>query len=658
MLSSGYDEPIIQWNTATGRMTKLLPAGRIVCAVPDSNLVLINDDRGLIIRDIVSGRLLRRFGDYAEAVAVTSDGRLVAYSQDGVNHQPRIVVSEPLSNACMLDFQLPDVNLVDLALCQQRRELTVCYYARGEDRKLYHEVLIIAFDGREIGRVRTTADVTRIFVRPSTNAVCLTDGKCVWDARSLAVIMFAPENKGYGHLDYEAIQYSSHTDEIMLGDTQGRASAWSVATGSLDLTLGAHDGWVRSVVQLKNLATVATSGDDHMIRIWDRSARSSVKEFGRPKVSFHSVSFQSDSVVACTALRGDYWCVDLQSGGVLRSGNSLNHWRGPINIDGQERSPHFCILTRTETDPISGESREVRTEVNRLDSVLNLTDDCISHLNAMQGLGAMSANLCFEVKVSKLGRRAVVREGRRFAIYNLPAGQLIQKLSLGVNNCNTQIALSNDDTYMAVRVDDSIVAVSLDSGEVIWTIDKPDNLGQMAFAKNEPILVSVNDWTGECSVVNTELRFIRRMARLPYECGAIAVPPYGTSLASGDAYHPWLSTFDINTGKRNGQFKGHEAGIRGLDFSAVGQRLASVANDGLMKLWDVGSQRLIVTFAPLPEGNWITYTPDGYYIGSGGAEEYFVWTDGRKIVKSGVYAGERRSPERVAAALAWGAGSS
>jgi len=94
MLSSGYDSPIIQWDTITGQMTKLLPVGTIVCAVPDSNLVLINDNRGLILREISSGKLLRRFGDWSGAATVSSDGSLAAFFQDGDNSGPRIVVIE------------------------------------------------------------------------------------------------------------------------------------------------------------------------------------------------------------------------------------------------------------------------------------------------------------------------------------------------------------------------------------------------------------------------------------------------------------------------------------------------------------------------------------------------------------------------------------
>lgn len=74
--------------------------------------------------------------------------------------------------------------------------------------------------------------------------------------------------------------------------------------------------------------------------------------------------------------------------------------------------------------------------------------------------------------------------------------------------------------------------------------------------------------------------------------------------------------------------EGHTGGIRGACFAPDGRKVATVAADGALKLWEVGTGRLLATLLPLPSTEaqpskeWIAYTPDGEYLASPGAAPF------------------------------------
>jgi len=299
----------------------------------------------------------------------------------------------------------------------------------------------------------------------------------------------------------------------------------------------------------------------------------------------------------------------------------------------------------------TGEIRETGKVASQWGADSRVGDNYINHMKAIRGLAAESLDRQFEIRVSLDGSRAVERFDQEIEITNLDTGQLIGRVRLNDQIWCASTAISNGGELYSMQTDKSLDLIALDTCEVIASHAIKQDFGKMAFNQAGTLLIYVDGWTGDCSVLDLATNIFSKRSRFRLEAGAVAIAPDGIIAAAGDAYEPWLRLYNIESGKRSAGFVGHEAGLRGASFSLDGKRLASVGNDGLMKIWDVPSQRLLVTFAPLPDGDWITYTPDGYYIGSERAEDYFVWTDGRKVVESSVYSAERRSPQRIAAAL-------
>ncbi|MBN1797939.1 MAG: WD40 repeat domain-containing protein, partial [Spirochaetales bacterium] len=84
-----------------------------------------------------------------------------------------------------------------------------------------------------------------------------------------------------------------------------------------------------------------------------------------------------------------------------------------------------------------------------------------------------------------------------------------------------------------------------------------------------------------------------------------------------------LKMWDVNTGKLIRSFSGHHI-VYNASFSPDGKRIVSASTrDKSFKLWDVATGRLIVTFMTIGnQGDWMLYTPDGYYTCSDNAYTY------------------------------------
>jgi len=79
-----------------------------------------------------------------------------------------------------------------------------------------------------------------------------------------------------------------------------------------------------------------------------------------------------------------------------------------------------------------------------------------------------------------------------------------------------------------------------------------------------------------------------------------------------------ISVYNVVKQKLDGMLAGHNSGINDVQVSSDGNYLVSVANDNLVKLWDVSSKKLLLTQYTLGTGDWALVTPSGLFDASQG----------------------------------------
>lgn len=140
------------------------------------------------------------------------------------------------------------------------------------------------------------------------------------------------------------------------------------------------------------------------------------------------------------------------------------------------------------------------------------------------------------------------------------------------------------------------------------------------------------------------------------------VPALGEQLLfspNGDwLFSPTPAAWDIATGRNVWQFEGD---ARANEFLAGPASLASRSLttagqfSGISTLWNwrTGRRQVDITFLPMA-GNqvqWISATPDGYYVCSTGAEKWISWRVGDQVLPASSYADQYNRPDMLRKAL-------
>lgn len=113
-----------------------------------------------------------------------------------------------------------------------------------------------------------------------------------------------------------------------------------------------------------------------------------------------------------------------------------------------------------------------------------------------------------------------------------------------------------------------------------------------------------------------------------------------------------IRVWNVETGKEWYRLEGHSSGVNTVSYSHDGKHIISGSDDGTIKVWNAETGSLIYTIVNGKNGDYLTYTPEGFFTGTEWAMKNLVHiVDGMDVIGIDQVYDKLYRPDLVAAKM-------
>ncbi len=590
LLASASGFAIRIYDSVTGDCRRVLAGGGAtvlsVCWCEDRRRLAAGSGDGSVrVWDAETGKILQSMASHkggVSAVAYHADGRqLAAGSWDG---SVRVWDTETGALLRTLDGQEGPV-------------WSVAYHADGRQLAAGSRDGSVRVWDAETGACLRTLDGDE---DPVLSVAYLADGRQlaagfddgsvrVWDTETGALLRTLA-----GHEDeVSSVAYRADGRQLAAGSDDGSVRMWDTETGALLRTLAGHAGEVSSVAYRADGRQLAAGSEDGSVRVWDAETGALLRTLAGHEDPVRSAAYRAD-------------------GRQLASGSD----DGGVRVWDAETG----ILLRT----LAGHERMISSVAYRADGRQLASGSYDGSVRLWDAeTGALLRTLATPSgAVESVAYRA---DGRQLAtgsydgdvrLWDAETGALLRTLT-GHEDAVLSVAYCPDGRQLASASEDGHVRVwDAETGTLLRTLTghkvalfavayRPDGR-QLAAASESG---GVRLWDAE-----TGAR-LRTLAAHGGWVRSVAYRPDGRQLATG-CDNGSVRVWDPKTGVLLQALTGHEGEVLSVAYRADGRQLVSASEDGTARVWDAATGAPLRTLHTLPNGGWLSLTPDGRYRGN------------------------------------------
>jgi WD40 repeat protein len=434
----------------------------------------------------------------------------------------------------------------------------------------------------------------------------------------------------------ESIAFSPDSKKLISGSGQGDFSAiiWDVDRGVLLHRLSGHTDQVHAVGFTPDGARAVTGSYDNDLRLWRVADGQEIARMHQPE-KVRSLAVSSDGTIASGDRAGEIRLWNGETGAFLRTLAHQQTLIGSLSFspDGKILLSGIAKIT-ADDNPYGANVYDVATG-NTLTAYREHDNIVIASAISRDGRwAATGGGANNEIHVwdprSGAGRKGpdggtVRLEGTGQQVW--AAGFSPGGLEIGWGYTNHGVT-SNDYGV-------SEFALALPKGT--QTLGAPRTLDPAAGAAFTRAITSDGEWSlsdrkGGALGYNAILDVMRggklvtsieRSSTDGYSHHAYTLTPDGGAIISGGG-NGVLIAYD-KAGKKLGNYVGHESDIWAVAVSPDGRLLVSGSADQTVRLWNVKTFEPIVTLFRGSDGEWVIYTPQGYFQASENGSKLVTW---------------------------------
>jgi WD40 repeat protein len=416
----------------------------------------------------------------------------------------------------------------------------------------------------------------------------------LWDVTSRKCLRVLGGHEG----SVLAVAFSPDGARLVSGSVDQNLHLWNAKTGELIQKMRHHTGGVRTVAFSRDGRFIASGSADWSVLLWDAASGDFVKELGR-----------GDDPVFCLAFTPE---------GKLLAGNVQGF-----------HSATLLSVPEPEAHPLRFDKHDNNV------SALAVSPD--GKIAATAGGDAQ------EIYLWSLANGAEIRKlvGRGRPVWSVGFAPDGRSIAFGMTSWR------KDRLGRAPELNDRGPL------EQVLILDQGEGLGVALDGKVEGetgFLRAVDRWgddqlrtgpTGHDPVLQVlrsgaVIQEIRRDPTSGYNHRCFTWTPNGKQIVSGGT-GGFLTLYDSATGMKVRDLVGHTSEVWAVAVSADGKRLVSGSYDQTVRLWDLATGINLLTVFVATDGEWVAWTPEGYYTSSLHGDRYIGWHVNQGAAHAAVY---------------------
>lgn len=635
IFTGGEDGSIKFWDRASGLLTNssMAHVGGIssLAITPDGRFVISGGaDTKVRLWNAKTGRLVRTFDGHktqVQCVAVSPDGRTIAsgsgsYAEVTGVSDNNIRLWDLNTGRAVVTLSGHQAQIIGLAFSPDGNRLV----SGARDKSI------------RIWSVSAGNDI-RIFSTKATNSVAFSpDGKMVASS-SYKEVLFWDVNTGK---QVRSIQHTTYGSDVsftpdwqLMVVASSPVGIWDVATGQKikDISYG-----------LRNFGTFALSDDglylaaagSGVFSIWDVKRNVELRETSYHVPFTTGVVFNKTGDKMAWGHGKDIWVWNVSKGQLqyVLKGHEDDVNEVAFSPDGQ-------LLASCSDDSVLLWSLSYGQQARVISSTggQRTTDGNQSLVFSPDGkvlaVGGWTDNMgirLWDTRSWKLIRTLKVT-GTALAV----SGYQIQNISYapsfgGPTPMVHSVAFSPDGRLLASGDEFNMVGIwDVRRGVRLRTLKgHTEPVNSVAFSSDGRLLTS-GSFDGTVKIWTLAERVpVRTLTGNEDRVTSVKISADNQLVISGGVDQS-VRIWSTQNGAQKAILAGHYGPVTSVALSPDGRTAVSSGMDGQILLWSIPDKVLISTIADLRESGWLNFTPDGYYVGSPGAEKYLAWRVGGKM---------------------------